>query len=234
MSLLRRLERTGCIAAVQTQSSYTLKQLDLECVQAAYLGVRPECVDARERLAAEQRQRALERCLLLFSCSSLAFTAEAIQVVEINSNLLAIECVRVAVALEGAAEQFPRLAYGLVEAASAAAGIVAGPKRFQNLITACRAPSHCEVCDQLRRRLSPRLFLLAASQLEWPEKENSKALVARVSRCDFDGQRRLARAVPLKMRCCRPVFSAFATSGKAEDRWCERRRVCPPVACPVE
>jgi hypothetical protein len=181
--------------SAQTQSSHALKQLDLECMQAADLGVCPQCVDARERLAAEQRERVFERCPLLFSRLSLSFTAEAIEVIEIDPELLAIECVGVAVAYEGIAEQFPRLACCLIEAACAAAGIVAGPEGFQKLVATCRTSLHSEVRDQLCCRLSPRLFLLAARELKRPEKQNTEPLVARLRRCNLDRRRKLARTV---------------------------------------
>ena len=89
-------------------------------------------------MAAEQRERAFEQRLLLFSGRRLRFGAEAIELVEVDPQLLAVERVGVAVALEGVAEEFPRFACCLVEAGGAAAGIVARPEGFQKLVAAYR------------------------------------------------------------------------------------------------
>ena len=110
---------------------------------------------------------------------------------------------------ECVAEEFPRFACCLVEAGGAAAWIVAWPERFEKFVAACRTPLDREVGEEFRGRLPPRLFLLAAGELERPEKQNTEALVARVSRCGFDGRRGLARAVPLKLA----LLSALRSAG---------------------
>jgi hypothetical protein len=64
---------------------------------------------------------------LLVSRRGLCLHAETIGPVEIDPQSLAVEGVLVAVASEGVAEQFPRLAHRLVEACRAPPGVVAGP-----------------------------------------------------------------------------------------------------------
>src|SRR5258708_7063806 len=121
---------------------------------------------------------------LLISRRGLNLHADAIEFVKVDAQSLAINRVCIAVALERVPEEFPCLAHGLVEARSAAAGIVARPKRLEKFVATCRTPLHREVGDEFRCRLSPRLFLLAMGELERPEKQNTDALVARVTRYD--------------------------------------------------
>jgi hypothetical protein len=107
------------------KSTDPLEEIRADCCEPALLARRPQRIDSSKWIAAEQRERAFETRELLVSRRRLCVAAEAIELVEIDLQLVAVERIRVAVAAEGVAKEFSRLAHGLIEAGSAAAWIVA-------------------------------------------------------------------------------------------------------------
>ena len=144
------------------------------------------CPRAVGRGTKQARVRATPAALLP---PCLGFTTKAVEVLEINSKLLAIECVGVAVAKEGAAEQFPCLAYGLVEAASAAAGIVAGPESFQypSRLVGCRCTARYAISSAVACRRG--CFSCSQSARDGPRRRTpSRSLRASVAATSTDAE----------------------------------------------
>jgi hypothetical protein len=88
----------------------------------------------------------------VFVGCSLGLVEQAFELVDVEPDAAAVEQVAVVVTLQGVAEQFARVASCLPEALLAAAGVVAGPERFEQFVPGRPLRMEGEVGDQLFRR----------------------------------------------------------------------------------
>src|SRR5262249_43059140 len=134
----------------------------------------------------------------------------------------------VAATLERVAEQFSRLAHRLVEATSAAAGVVTWPERFEKFVAVSGAAACREGSDEFGCRLPPWVLLLAARGLERPQKQHAREGVEMVTRLRVRRQSFLGIAPRHHLRV-RSLRLRLIACGESEDGWRERCGVYAPI-----
>jgi hypothetical protein len=225
---LSEFKRARCVAALEVEPGHTLEEVRSQRGHPALFRPRPERIDARKRLAAEQSERAFENRELLVSRRHFCVAAKAIELVNIDLQLVAVERIRIAVALEAVAEQFSRLAHRLVEARCAATWVVAWPERFEKLVAASRTALRREVGDEFCGCLPSWLFLLAACELERPEEEYTRQVVTIVARYPDRCQRHV-RDASLQHLGAYGLQLGLVLCRKSEHGWCKRGGMYAPV-----
>jgi hypothetical protein len=224
---LSEFERARWVARLESEPADALEEIDSQCGQSALLVLRPQRVDSCEWFAAEKGKRLLKECASLVSSGGLRLPAKAIELVEVDQQLVAVERISVAVASKGVAEQFSRLAYCLVEASCAAAGIVARPERFEEHIAAGRTAVRREVGDEFGGCLPSWLSFLAASELKGPQDRDAGQVAATVARCH--GRRQSVVPIVLLLLWAHWIRLGLLPRRESEDGRCERCSVYAPI-----
>jgi hypothetical protein len=129
-SALRGFESAERVAGLKAGPADLLEELDVRTAKAADVALGPKEICADKWLVPEEGESSLKKLQRRVAARPIDFGQQAVQLVDVDSHVVAVEPVAISFARDPVAEQLPRISDRLVEAMAASLWVVARPERF--------------------------------------------------------------------------------------------------------